>query len=145
VLTDWPPGPDDRLNRQRSSRPGTTTERVTRITGENAYIKIDYAAKKGQIIRRIANEIQMREIREQIKAGKDLTSLNWAELVNAEPLVIDEGEPIVEEIREFIDAVRHGRRPAIDAEAGLANVRTAERIVQAARESMGIARAFPRR
>src|SRR5512132_4371451 len=30
VLTDWPPGPDERLNRHASSRSGITTERVTR-------------------------------------------------------------------------------------------------------------------
>jgi hypothetical protein len=30
VLTDCPPGPEDRLKRHRSSRSGTTTDRVTR-------------------------------------------------------------------------------------------------------------------
>src|SRR5215211_7312984 len=30
VLTDWPPGPEERLNRHVSSRSGITTERVTR-------------------------------------------------------------------------------------------------------------------
>jgi len=114
-----------------ASRLALKTERVTRITGENAYIKIDYAAKSGTMIRRIANELQMREMREQLRRGMDLTSLKWNELVNIEPLVVDDEEPIVAEIKEFIDAVRTGRRPAIDAEAGFANVRTAERIVEA--------------
>ncbi len=117
-----------------ASRLALKTERVTRITGENAYIKIDYATKSGTIIRRRANEIQMAEIREQLRRGVDLTSLNWHELVNVEPLVIDDGEPIVMEIKSFLDAVRTGRRPSIDAEAGFANVRTAERIVRAIRE-----------
>ncbi len=114
-----------------ASRLALKTERVTRITGENAYIKIDYATKSGTIIRRRANEIQMREIREQLRSGTDLTSLNWHELVNVEPLVIDDGEPIVMEIQSFLEAVRTGTPPPIDAEAGLANVRTAERIVRA--------------
>ncbi|MFM9997219.1 MAG: Gfo/Idh/MocA family protein [Phycisphaerales bacterium] len=117
-----------------ASRLALKTERVTRITGENAYIKIDYATKSGTIIRRRANELQMREIREQLRSGTDLTSLNWHELVNVEPLVIDDGEPIVLEIQSFLDAVRTGRPPPIDAEAGLANVRTAERIVRAIQE-----------
>jgi predicted dehydrogenase len=119
-----------------ASRLALKTERVTRITGENAYIKIDYATKSGTIIRRRANDVQMREIREQLRTGADLTSLNWHELVNVEPLVIDDAEPIVLEIKSFLDAVRSGRRPPIDAEAGLANVRTAERIVRAIHESM---------
>lgn len=119
-----------------ASRLALKTERVTRITGENAYIKIDYATKSGTIIRRRANEIQMREIREQLRRGADLTSLNWNELVNVEPLVIDGAEPIVMEIKSFLDAVRTGDRPVIDAEAGFANVRTAERIVRAIKENM---------
>lgn len=119
-----------------ASRLALKTERVTRITGENAYIKMDYAAKTGTIIRRTANEIQMREIHEQLRQGVDLTSLNWKELVNIEPLVIDDAEPLTMEIRAFLDAVRRGERPPIDAEAGLVNVRTAERIVRAIRETM---------
>lgn len=117
-----------------ASRLALKTERVTRITGENGYIKIDYATKAGTIIRRRANELQMEEIREQLRRGADLTSLNWHELVNVEPLVIDDAEPITMEIKSFLQAVRSGTRPPIDAEAGFANVRTAERIVRAIRE-----------
>jgi predicted dehydrogenase len=118
------------------SRLALKTERVTRITGENAYIKIDYAAKQGIIIRRIANEIQMAEVREQIRHGSDLTRLKWNELVNIEPLDVDDGEPIVMEIEAFLAALRSGQRPPIDADAGFANVRTAERIVQAIARGM---------
>lgn len=117
------------------SRLALKTERVTRITGEDAYVKIDYAAKKGVIIRRLANEIQMNEVREQIRSGSDLTMLKWHELVNVENLEIDDGEPIVLEIAEFLDAVRSGRRPTIDASAGSVNVRVAERIVEAIKEN----------
>jgi predicted dehydrogenase len=119
-----------------SSRLAMKTERVTRITGENAYIKIDYAAKKGTVIRRTANEIQMREVREQIRLGTDLTSLKWGELVNIEELEVDDAEPIVAEIEAFLQAVKTGERPPIDAEAGFANVRTAQRIVDAIKQTM---------
>jgi predicted dehydrogenase len=119
-----------------ASRLALKTERVARITGENGYIKIDFATKAGTIIRRRANELQMDEIREQLKSGADLTSLNWHELVNVEPLVIDDAEPIVMEIKSFLDAARTGTRPPIDADAGFANVRTAERIVQAIRANL---------
>lgn len=124
-----------------ASRLALKTERVTRITGESGYIKIDYAARTGTMIRRTANEIQMREVREQLRAGQDLTDLDWAELVNIEPLQIDAGEPIVKEIEAFLDAVRTGERPAIDATAGFVNVRTAERIVEAIKHSLGAAAA----
>ncbi len=127
-----------------ASRLAMKTERVARITGENGYIKIDYAAKQGLIIKRTANELQMREVRDQLRAGRDLTDLNWQDLVNIEPLVIDNAEPIVMEIAEFLEAVRSGRRPEIDANAGMANVRTAERIVAEIRGFMGGAEGSPR-
>lgn len=120
-----------------ASRLAMKTERVTRITGENGYIKIDYAAKTGTLIRRTANELQMREVREQLRSGADLTDMDWTELINIEPLEIDGGEPIVKEIEAFLDAVRTGNQPAINAEAGFANVRTAERIVEAIAISVG--------
>jgi predicted dehydrogenase len=120
-----------------ASRLALKTERVTRITGENAYVKIDYGAKKGTVIRRMANEIQMREVREQLRRGVDLTTLKWQELVNIENLEIDDAEPITMEIKAFLEAVRTGRRPEIDATAGFVNVRTANRIVEAARAEWG--------
>jgi predicted dehydrogenase len=116
-----------------ASRLALKTERITRITGENAYVKIDYAAKRGTVIRRMANEIQLQEVREQLRRGVDLTSLKWQELVNIENLEIDDTEPILEEIRAFLACVRDGSRPEIDATAGFVNVRTAQRIVEATR------------
>ncbi|MEM9166751.1 MAG: Gfo/Idh/MocA family oxidoreductase [Planctomycetota bacterium] len=118
------------------SRLALKTERVTRITAEDAYIKLDYQKKSGTLIRRTANEAQLREVRDRLRDGMDLTSLSWDELVNLEQLEVDAGEPIVMELEAFLDAVRHGHRPDIDASAGLANVRTAQRIVEAIRQSL---------
>ncbi|MEO1583961.1 MAG: Gfo/Idh/MocA family oxidoreductase [Planctomycetota bacterium] len=118
------------------SRLALKTERLTRITAEDAYIKIDYAKKSGTLIRRLANEAQMNEVRTQLRDGADLTNLTWDELVNVEPLEVDDGEPIVMEIEAFLASVRSGQQPDIDARAGLANVRTAQRIVEAIRQSM---------
>ncbi len=117
-----------------SSRLAFKTERITRITGENAYAKIDYGAKAGSIIRRLANEEQMKQVRDALRRGEDLTSMKWHDLVQIEELQVDEGEPIVMEIQSFLDAVKTGQRPEVDANAGLANVRTAERIIEAARK-----------
>ncbi len=119
-----------------ASRLALKTERVTRITGENAYIKIDYAAKSGTMIRRSANDLQMSEVRDQIREGTDLSNLKWNELVNIDHLMVDDAEPIVAEIQAFVNAIRTGKRPPIDAEAGFANVRTAQRIVEAIRRTV---------
>lgn len=112
-----------------ASRLALKTERVTRITAESAYIKIDYAAKKGTVIRRTANQLQMQEVRESLRNGADLTDLKWQELVTLENLTVDDAEPILMEIKAFIECVRSGEQPEIDAQAGFVNVRTAERIV----------------
>lgn len=117
-----------------ASRLAFKTERLTRITGEGGYIKIDYAAKSGTIIRRTANEMQRQEVADQLRAGTDLSDLDWSELVNIEPLEIDDADQLELEIESFLGAVRTGQRPAIDAEAGFVNVRTAERIVKATKE-----------
>jgi predicted dehydrogenase len=134
----WNRGPNGAAGRCvaniTASRLALKTERVTRITGENAYIKIDYAAKKGTVIRRTANEIQMQEVREQLRKGADLTDLKWQELVGLSNLTVDDAEPILMEIKEFLESVRTGRQPEIDAQAGFVNVRTAERIVAETRK-----------
>lgn len=128
---DLPDGQGVCVANMTFSRLALKTERVTRITSEDAYIKIDYAKKTGTMIRSVANASQMQEVRDLLSQGMDLTSLKWDDLVNVEPLDVDDGEPIVMEIESFLDSVRSGSRPDIDAEAGLANVRTAQRIVEA--------------
>lgn len=116
-----------------ASRLAMKTERKIRIVAEDAYVSIDYAAKSGVLIRRTANAAQLGEVREQLRAGADLSSLDYSSLVSLEPLQVDDAEPLKLELGAFLDAVRTGRRPDIDAQDGFANVRTAQRIVEAAR------------
>ena len=127
--TEWGPA----VANLSASRLAMKTERVTRITGESGYIKIDYAAKKGTAIHRTANEAQRREVADLLRQGRDLSDLDWSELVNIEPLDVADGDQLEMEIDAFLGAVRTGGRPPSDAGSGLANVRTAERIVEATR------------
>lgn len=117
-----------------ASRLAMKTERKIRIIAEDAYVSIDYAAKAGVLIRRTANAEQLAEVREGLRAGNDLSSMNYASLVRIEPLEVDDAEPLRLELEDFVRAVREGRRPPIDAAEGFANVRTAKRIVEAARQ-----------
>jgi predicted dehydrogenase len=55
--------------------------------------------------------------------------------VKVEPLAVGEGEPLKLQIEDFLSAVRSGRQPTVDANAGFAAVRTAERIVEAAKQA----------
>ncbi|MEM9082955.1 MAG: Gfo/Idh/MocA family oxidoreductase, partial [Planctomycetota bacterium] len=116
------------------SRLALKTERKVRITGENAYVSIDYAKKTGVLIRRTANEAQMQEVRDALRIGRDLSELDYSELVAIESLDIEAGDQLEMEITAFLDAVRTGSRPPIDAKAGFAAVRTAERIMAECRK-----------
>lgn len=117
-----------------ASRLAMKTERKIRIVAEDAYISIDYARKSGVMIRRTANAEQLDELRAQLRAGVDLSDLDYTDLVRVEPLQVDDEDQLAMQLRDFVAAVRGGRRPAVDVEAGFAAVRTAERIVAAATE-----------
>ena len=118
-----------------ASRLAMKTERKVRIIGENAYVSIDFAKKSGVVIRKTANQIQMDEIREALRQGADLSSLDYSNLLAIEELVVDDNADQLEmEIGSFLEAVRTGQQPPIDARAGFAAVRTAQRIMAAARE-----------
>lgn len=115
-----------------ASRLAMKTERKTRIIGDNGYVSIDYAKKSGVLIRKTANQIQMDEIREALRSGTDLSNLDYGELLTIDQLEIDDADQLEMEISSFIQALRSGQKPPIDAEAGYAAVRTAQRIMEAA-------------
>lgn len=118
-----------------ASRLALKTERKLRLISEDAYVSADFVARSGTVVRKTANAQQLAEVRDMFKAGHDLTSIDYLKLVKVEPLQVGEDEPLKLQIEDFLDAVRTGRRPAVDAQAGFAAVRTAERIVAAAREA----------
>jgi predicted dehydrogenase len=133
----FPPGEDGYrcVANVTASRLALKTERKIRIISEAAYISADFFARKGTAVRKTANQQQLDELREQLRAGKDLSDVNYLDLVQVEELIIGSDEPLRLQALDFLSAVRDGRRPSVDAEAGFAAVRTAERIVAAAREA----------
>lgn len=118
-----------------ASRLAMKTERKIRIISDEHYVSADFGSRSGTVVTKTANRAQLETVRAQLRDGEDLSSLNYLELVNVSPLAIGADDPLTLQARDFLDAVRKGRRPEVDAEAGLAAVRTAERIVQTAREA----------
>ncbi|UCD74411.1 MAG: Gfo/Idh/MocA family oxidoreductase [Phycisphaerales bacterium] len=116
-----------------ASRLALKTERKLRIISEDAYVSADFVARRGTVVRKIANEEQLADVRKRLAAGEDLSSINYLELVKVDELDVKESEPLKAQIDDFLSAVRDGRRPTVDAEAGFAAVRTAERIMECAR------------
>lgn len=115
-----------------ASRLALKTERKIRIIAEDMYVSADFVARSGTVVRKTANAEQLAEVKRRLKAGEDLSGTNFLELVAIEALAVGSGEPLRLQLEDFLDAVRSGRRPEVDAEAGFAAVRTAARIVEAA-------------
>jgi predicted dehydrogenase len=116
-----------------ASRLALKTERKIRIISEDTYISADFVARSGTVMRKTANADQLAALRSRLKAGEDLSDVDYRTLVHSEPLAVGAGEPLKLQIEDFLSAVRCGRRPTVDANAGFAAVRTAERIMAAAR------------
>ncbi|MSR29517.1 MAG: Gfo/Idh/MocA family oxidoreductase [Phycisphaerales bacterium] len=133
----FPPG-DDGLSctaNVTASRLALKTERKIRIISEDTYVSADFGERRGTVVRKAVNAQQLAEIRERFRRGEDLSSLNYLELVKVEPLAVTAGEPLRLQLESFLGAVRGGGHPFVDAEAGFAAVRTAQRIVDAARRA----------
>ena len=116
-----------------ASRLALKTERKIRLISEDAYVSADFVEKKGTVVRKTANASQLDDVRRRLKAGEDLSGVNYLEMIAMEPLSVGAGEPLKLQLLDFLDAVRTNRRPLVNAEDGFAAVRTAERIVAAAR------------
>lgn len=118
-----------------ASRLALKTERKMRIISEDLYISADFVERSGTVVRKAANAAQIEEARQRLAAGEDLSDLDYLSLLSVESLEVSDAEPLKLQIEDFLGAVRTGRRPTVDAGAGFAAVRTAERIVEAARQA----------
>ena len=116
-----------------ASRLAMKTERKIRVMSDDTYVSADFVDRKGTVARKGPNLAKIGEVRELLKQGADLSHLNFLDLLHVEPLSVGAGEPLRLQAEDFIDAIRSGRRPLVDAEDGFAAVRTADRIVAAAR------------
>ncbi|MHC4415913.1 MAG: Gfo/Idh/MocA family oxidoreductase [Planctomycetota bacterium] len=118
-----------------ASRLALKTERKIRLISEDAYVSADFVRHSGTVVRKRANARQLAEVRQRLVAGEDLSHFDYLSLVNREPLAVGPGEPLKLQLEDFLSAVRSGRRPTVDVQAGFAAVHTARRIVNAAREA----------
>ena len=119
-----------------ASRLALKTERKLRLFSEGGYVNLDYQKRTGIVIRKSANEETLAKVRAEIAAGKDLTDLDYPDLVRVDELTMEAKEghdPLTAELTAFLHAVRTGATPVVDAEAGHAAVETARRVVDAVR------------
>jgi predicted dehydrogenase len=113
-----------------ASRLALKTERKIRVFCPDAYLSLDYGKKSGIAIKKDANLDLLKMARE--RSFEDLSQMqnvDFGSLVNVEPLMVDDVEPLKAEVGAFLEAVRDGTSPAVTAEDGLAAVEMAEAIV----------------
>jgi predicted dehydrogenase len=116
-----------------ASRLSLKTERKLRVFSADAYVSLDYQKKVGVLARRTGNVDAIRDTVGRIRSGKikDISEVDFTDLVNVEELQIDDIEPLRAELESFVDAVGNKTRPAVTAEEGLAAVEVATHIVEA--------------
>tara|TARA_B100000959_G_scaffold277104_1_gene333019 strand:- start:1951 stop:2967 length:1017 start_codon:yes stop_codon:yes gene_type:complete len=115
-----------------ASRLGMKTERKLRIISEDSYVSADFVKKHVTLVRKIANEEQLLDLRTRLAAGEDLSNIDYVDLVEVEEPHVGDEDALTLQAKDFLHSVRTGEKPYIDAEAGSIAIRTAERIMETA-------------
>jgi predicted dehydrogenase len=105
---------DQLIANLNTSRVAPRKERKIRFFQSDAYISLDYEARRIQLYRK-----------ERPPAGASYP------VISAEQIEIDEGDPLRDEIKAFVQCVRARRSPEVDPAAGLRVMELSERIVEA--------------
>ena len=131
---EFPPGSDGLgcTANVTASRLGLKTERKLRIISEDSYVSADFVNKSVTMVRKIANEEQLLDLRTRLASGEDLSSIDYVELVEVEEPHVGDEDALTMQAKDFLHSVRTGEIPYIDAEAGSMAIRTAERIMEKA-------------
>jgi len=122
-----------------ASRLAMKTERKLRVFSESGYISLNYQSREGIVIHTDGdNRKALSKVREQVAQGLDLSDLDYQDIVQVKELTFDlppgEEDQLTAEQTNFLNAVHHGSRPAVDGPAGYAAVDAAERVVRAIKE-----------
>lgn len=114
-----------------ASRLALKTERKMRLFSDDAYVSLDYARRRGVIIRKSENSDALRQARAALAAGEDLSQIDYTKLVHVDELPM--GEPNVDaltrELNSFVLAARRQVPPAVTGQEGLRAVQAAESVL----------------
>ncbi len=118
-----------------ASRLALKTERKIRVFSEQAYLSLDYQKKTGIAVKKDAN-LDLLKLARQHQASdlSQLAGADFGSMINVEPLLVEDIEPLRAELESFLQAVRTGETPEVSAEDGVAAVELAEAIVAAIRQ-----------
>ncbi|MCC7139096.1 MAG: Gfo/Idh/MocA family oxidoreductase [Planctomycetes bacterium] len=113
-----------------ASRVSINRMRKIRVFSKDAYVSLDYDKRQAVLVK---TTDRLREVSEDPAALAALaaagTPLAFADLVSSEFLAIDDAEPLKEELRGFVAAVREGGEPRVGGEDGARALALAETIL----------------
>lgn len=115
-----------------ASRLALKTDRRLRVFSETAYLSLDYQRKNGIVITRDKNlDILALAKDKNLDDLAQMADFDFGKMVNVEPLIVDDVEPLRAELESFLESVRTGKPPAVSGEDGVDAVRLASEIVSA--------------
>jgi predicted dehydrogenase len=120
-----------------ASRVATRTERKLRVFSPDSYLVVDFGKREGWLYRK-SPELTIDRVREVAKGAQSLADLQgmvFGSLLTMERLETPPGDPLTEEIRDFLRCVRERDRPRVGGAEGLAAVSAALRILEGIRSA----------
>jgi predicted dehydrogenase len=122
-----------------ASRVGTKVERRLRVFSNDAYMVLDFAERKGWTYRKSPGLTLERvmALRAGAKNLADLKDAVFGDLLQVEPVAIEEHEPLRAELDSFLSAVRTGGRPVVSGEDGLRALKLALEVLADIRRHAG--------
>jgi predicted dehydrogenase len=120
-----------------ASRVSLSKMRKIRVFSKDAYVSLDYDKRQASLVKKTARLDAVRGDSAAMAAAAAAGPLGFASLLDTQMLPIDDAEPLKEEIRSFLVAVRDGVAPRVAGEQGAKALELAERILaEIARKSV---------
>jgi len=117
-----------------ASRVAVQTMRKIRVFSPDSYISLDYGRREGVIFRKspkLTLDV-VRKISENPESLADLRGKQsiFGELLQQETIPLPEHDPLEQELRNFVEAVRAKSSPSVTGEHGLKVLRIADAILR---------------
>ena len=114
------------------SRLALGTSRTFRVFSDDLYISLDLHKKTGFVVSKSRNADRVKDALAKLGSAQTPSPpLNWTDLIQTEPLSIEEAEPMRLQLENFVHCVRTSAQPIVTGSDGAAAVATAQAIVQA--------------
>ncbi len=110
------------------SRLALGTTRTLKVFSDDLYFSLDLHKKSGFMVSKSRNADKVKDVLAKLDNAQAPT---WTDLIQAEPLSIEDTEPMRLQLENFVHCVRTSDQPIVTGSDGAAAVATAQAIVQA--------------